>query len=211
MRKPVRGFRNTYEDDGDGPLHRIMSGIARLLALLGGGVLVSLITLTCLSVVGRLLNTIGHADMFKTTLSGVGDFFKLFGPINGDYELVEAGIALAIFLFLPWCQLNRKHATVELLTNAFPRSLNRLLSLLWEAVFAGAILLIAWRLVVGMSDKMRYGETTFLLQMPVWWAFAACSFAAFFASLVAVYCVYLRAAETASGSAAQVDEGGFDV
>ena len=118
---------------------------------------------------------------------------------------------LAIFLFLPWCQLNRKHATVELLTNAFPRSLNRLLSLLWEAVFAGAILLIAWRLVVGMSDKMRYGETTFLLQMPVWWAFAACSFAAFFASLVAVYCVYLRAAETASGSAVQVDEGGFDV
>ncbi|MEP1207709.1 MAG: TRAP transporter small permease [Rhizobiaceae bacterium] len=192
-------------------MHRIITGIARTLAIVGGAVLVTLIALTCLSVVGRILNSVGHSDFVKTTLPVAGDFFKAFGPINGDYELVEAGIALAIFLFLPWCQLNRKHATVELLTPIFPKMFNRLLSLLWETVFALAILLITWRLSIGMSDKMRYGETTFLLQMPVWWAFAACTIAGFFASLVAVYCVYQRVVERTKGDPALPGSGGMDV
>lgn len=192
-------------------MHRIMSGIARSLAILGGAVLVALISLTCLSVIGRILNSIGHSQFFKTSGSTLGDYFKFFGPINGDYELVEAGIALAIFLFLPWCQLTRKHATVELLTAVFPKAVNKCLSLLWEIVFAAVIVLITWRLYVGMSDKMRYGETTFLLQMPVWWAFAACTIAAFFASLVALYCAYLRTVETIVGETKHPREGGIEV
>ena len=192
-------------------MHRIITGIARTLAIFGGAVLVALVTLTCLSVIGRIVNSIGHSDFVKTTLPVAGDFFKAFGPINGDYELVEAGIALTIFLFLPWCQLNRKHATVELLTPAFPKAVNHLLNLLWELVFALAILLITWRLYVGMSDKMRYGETTFLLQMPVWWAFAACTIAGFFASLVALYCVYQRLVETRKGTTQPSESGGMEV
>lgn len=189
-------------------MHRIMSGLARVLAILGGTVLVSLIALTCLSVIGRILNSIGHSQFFKTTSPVIGDIFKVFGPINGDYELVEAGIALAIFLFLPWCQLNRKHATVELITSIVPASVNHLLNILWEVILTLTTLLITWRIFVGMNDKMRYGETTFLLQMPVWWAFAACTLAAFFASLVAIYCIYLRVTETASGEIMRENAGG---
>ncbi|NKB53424.1 MAG: TRAP transporter small permease subunit [Rhizobiaceae bacterium] len=188
-----------------------MNGLARILAILGGAVLISLIALTCLSVIGRILNSIGHSQYVEATVPFIGDFLKAFGPINGDYELVEAGIALAIFLFLPWCQLNRKHATVELLSSMVPTSFNHLLNILWEVVLTLTTLLITWRIYVGMSDKMRYGETTFLLQMPVWWAFAACTFAAFCASIVAIYCVYLRVTETAPGDSSHQSEGGMGV
>lgn len=194
--------------DGGNRVHRIMSSIARGLAIFGGAVLVTLVALTCLSVVGRILNSIGHSAFFTSTTPTIGDVFKRFGPINGDYELIEAGIALAIFLFLPWCQLNRGHATVELLTSLIPKAANRLLDLVWEVVFALAMLLITWRIFVGMSDKMRYGETTFLLQMPVWWAFSACTIAAFFASLVCVYSVSLRLTDFVNGQdAADAQKG----
>lgn len=36
-----------------------------------------------------------------------------------------------------------------------------------------AAVLIAWRLYLGMTDKLRYGETTFIMQLPVWWGYAA--------------------------------------
>ena len=87
-------------------------------------------------------------------------------------------------------------------------SANRGLALFWELVFAAALALITWRLIVGMGDKMRYGETTFLLQMPVWWAFAACSIAAVLASIVAVYCVYLRGRESFANQQMASDPGG---
>ncbi len=178
---------------GGATLNRVMTGLARLLAILGGLVLITLIAITCLSVLGRIANSIGHSDFIANYLAFAGGFFRAFGPINGDYELVEAGIALAIFLFLPWCQLNRGHATVELFTSYFPQGMNRFLALFWEALFAFVIILITWRLSVGMSDKMRYEETTFLLQMPVWWAYAVCSIAAVFASIIALYSVWLHA------------------
>ena len=185
-----------------------MTGLAKALAIVGGLVLITIVVLTCLSVIGRIFNGIGHADFVENNLLFLVPFFRIFGPINGDYELVEVGIALAIFLFLPWCQLNRGHATVELFTAKFPPLINRWLALLWEVVFAATILLITWRLYVGMTDKMRYGETTFLLQMPVWWAFAACSIAAVLASLVSVYTVYLRTRETFSDQPLTPDVGG---
>jgi hypothetical protein len=39
------------------------------------------------------------------------------------------------------------------------------------------LILISWRLYEGLLSKMSNGETTFLLQFPIWWAYAA-SFAA---------------------------------
>ena len=62
----------------------------------------------------------------------------------------------------------------------------------WEVVLTAVILLIAWRLFEGMQDKMRFGETTFLLQFPVWWSYAASFTAAVVAAIVALYCAGAR-------------------
>jgi hypothetical protein len=39
-----------------------------------------------------------------------------WSPIRGDFELVELGTGFAVFAFLPWVQINRQHASVEILT-----------------------------------------------------------------------------------------------
>lgn len=191
-------------------VQRLMTSLARAMALLGGLVLISLVILTCLSILGRIANTLGHADSIEAMLPFLVGPLRALGPINGDYELVEAGIAFAIFAFLPWCQLNRGHANVEVLTGFFPRVANRFLAALWEIIFALVILLITWRISVGMSDKMRYGETTFLLQMPVWWAFAICTAAAVVASVVAIYSAWLHTQELFQTPSSQPPSGSAD-
>ena len=67
---------------------------AKAFALCGGGVLIMLSILTILSVFGRTINAYG------------------FGPIQGDFELVEHGTAFVVFCSLPYCQLHFGHVAV---------------------------------------------------------------------------------------------------
>ena len=72
-------------------MHRGVELLARTMALIGGIVLCLLIVLTTASVFGRLLNTLMHGPIgiiapdFATFMLELG-----VGPINGDFELVEA-------------------------------------------------------------------------------------------------------------------------
>lgn len=178
---------------------RLMDRLARFMAILGGLVLTALIATVCVSILGRGLDTLGHADWLATAAPWLAGLLKAAGPVTGDYELVEAGVAFAIFAFLPITQLHGGHATVDIFTSALPRRPNRVLTALWEIALSGAILIITWRLFEGLSDKHRYGETTFMLQFPVWWAYAASFGAACVASAVAVYCAVARVAGLITG------------
>lgn len=178
---------------------RSVKAASQMLAVLGGVVLLALIVLTCVSVAGRGLNSLGHAQFVSDNLPAVAGLLTRLGPIQGDFELVEAGVAFAIFAFLPLCQLNGAHAVVDVFTSQFPARFNQTLAAFWEIVLAAVIVLIAWRLFVGMQSKLSYSETTFLLQFPVWWSYAASFFAAFVAAIVAVYCACARVAEVLTG------------
>ena len=176
-------------------MHTFIHRLSRIMALIGGGVLLLLVLLTCLSVIGRSINTIGHYDFVQENLGFLSAILIKFSPINGDYEIVEAGIAFAILAFFPWCMVNRGHATVDIFTAFLPVTGNRFLAFVWEVIFVVALVVISWRLYVGTTDKMRYGETTFLLETPVWWGYAACFAASLVAALVAVYSMYMRGRE----------------
>ena len=78
-------------------MNKFIYGVSRGLAWFGALVLTALATISVLSIVGRAFAFAG------------------LGPIRGDFELVEAGTALAVFCFLPWCHLRRGHATVDML------------------------------------------------------------------------------------------------
>lgn len=173
---------------------KLVDRLARFMAILGGIVLTALIVLVCLSVLGRGGNTFGHSDFLTGLAPGFADWLIAtgVGPITGDFELVEAGIAFAIFAFLPLCQLYGGHATVDIFTSKLPTRINTVIIAFWEVVLTAVILLIAWRLFEGMQDKMRFGETTFLLQFPVWWSYAASFTAAVVAAIVALYCAGAR-------------------
>lgn len=178
-----------------------MMGLARFMAVVGGIVLSLLILLTCVSIAGRLLNGFFHGAF----MTGIAPEFSKWmidigvGPVNGDFELVEAGVAFAIFAFIPLCQITAGHASVDVLATSFPRGVNRFLRMVTEIAFAAALVLIAWRLFEGMMSKKSYGETTFLLQFPIWWAYAASFAASVVAAVVGVYMAAVRTIEFFTG------------
>jgi TRAP-type C4-dicarboxylate transport system permease small subunit len=182
-------------------MYALMDWLARLFARLGGAVLSALIVLTCLSIVGRALNSILHADSIQSFMPGMANALLAagVGPINGDFELVEAGMAFAIFAFLPLCQLNGAHASVDIFTSKLPQRVNLVLRTVIEIVFAAVLVLIAWQLMEGMQSKRASGQTTFLIQFPIWWAYMVSLTGATVAAVVAVYVAATRVIETVTG------------
>lgn len=178
-------------------MQRFMNALARGMAMLGGAVLTFLILLTCLSVLGRAINTLLHSSFAESILGGLTKTLldTGVGPITGDFELVEAGIAFSIFAFIPFCQITAGHASVDIFTSALPVRVNRFISMVAEILFALVLILIAWRLYDGMLSKMRYNETTFLLQFPIWWAYAISFVASIVSAMVSVYMAVVRIAE----------------
>lgn len=182
-------------------MQNFINALAQTMAVLGGLVLAALILLICLSVLGRGANTFAHWDTIETAAPGVSAFLLGAGvaPVPGDFEIVEAAIAFSIFAFLPLCQLKSAHATVDVFTSFLPDRVNIGLKAFWEVALCAAILLITWRLGLGLVDKLNNGETTLLLGFPQWWAFAASLVAALVASIVAVYCAYQRSLASLRG------------
>ena len=177
-------------------MHKLMRNLARTMAVIGGVVLTILIFITCISVLGRALNTVLHGwvgDIIPTASKWLLDMGV--GPILGDFELVEAGVAFAIFAAIPLCQITAGHASVDFVTRQLPDWLDRFLKMITDIVFAAVLVLIAWRLFEGMMSKRSYGETTFLLQFPIWWAYAASLFGAVMAAISGVYVGCVRVIE----------------
>ena len=193
-------------------MHKLMMALAKFMAILGGIVLTALIVLTCVSVLGRSLNGVFHSDVMERIAPGFSKWMIDIGvgPVNGDFELVEAGVAFAIFAFIPLCQITAGHASVDVFANMFPRWLDRILRTVTEVVFALVLILIAWRLYEGMLSKLQYQETTFLIQFPIWWAYAASLVGAIVSSIVGVYMAGVRLVELFTGQILIADGAGAD-
>jgi TRAP-type C4-dicarboxylate transport system permease small subunit len=160
-------------------LEKFVTNIARWTAMAGGLVLVAITLITVVSITGRAFVAAG------------------LGPVPGDFELVEAGTAFAVFSFLPWCLINRGHASVEIFTVSFPQLANRLIDLVTHILMLAVALLITWRHLDGTLDKYGNGETTFILQFPLWWAYAASLVGAFIFIIVAAFCLLRSLGELA--------------
>jgi TRAP-type C4-dicarboxylate transport system permease small subunit len=166
-------------------LGHLIGGLARTLALAGGLVLVGLVVLTVASVAGRSLIAFG------------------LRPVSGDFELVEAGCAFAIFAFLPWCQYQGGHVTVDILSDRFSPRIQMLLTLVGNLLMTVVAALLAWRLYLGTLEKQLYLETTFILQMPVWWGYALALIGAVLFVLVAAYTVWRSLNRVLQGGGAE--------
>jgi TRAP-type C4-dicarboxylate transport system permease small subunit len=136
-------------------MNKFIYGLSRAMAWLGAVVLTLIALMSVVSIIGR-------------ALSGLG-----LGPVPGDFELVEAGTALAVFCFLPWCHLKGGHAVVDMLWNSYPPAMKRVLVVLSDALMFIVWVLLVWRMSVAMGEYRHNNEVTFILQMPVWWGYAA--------------------------------------
>lgn len=171
------------------------------MAVLGGIMLSLLILLTCASIVGRALNGALHGDWAEAWIPGLAATLLEagIGPVLGDFELTEAGMAFAIFAFLPWCHLTGGHADVDIFTDRLGPGANRVLSVVISLVFAAVLVLLAWQLGAGTLSKYRSGQTTYLIQFPIWWAYALALFAAWVAAIVGIYVAVARIIEATTG------------
>ncbi|WP_439120908.1 TRAP transporter small permease [Marivita sp.] len=163
-------------------LQIIVELIARVLALVGGAVLLCIIVLTCVSIIGRALVP----------------FDIGLGPIRGIYDMTEIGMAAAIFAFLPWAQFNEAHARVDLFQPVMPKTMDRFLDLAFNLAMLVVAAVGTWRLYLGMQDKLSFGETTLIAQIPVWQGYAASLLGAVGFIMVAAFCV-LRSGRRMAG------------
>ena len=106
---------------------RLEQAVERLciwVAVAGGLGLLAATVVTCVSILLKLLRrTLDAANLNIAALENVR-------PILGEEEIVQYGVALALFAALPYVMFAKGHITVDLFKSAFGARLNHLLDLL---------------------------------------------------------------------------------
>lgn len=160
---------------------RVLNEVAQWMAVAGGTLLAGLSALTIASVTGRAFIWAG------------------LGPVPGDFELMEAGCAFAVFSFLPWCQLRRGHVTVDVFITWLPLRHQEALSVIGNALMTVAAVVVALQFQSGLMDKLKYPETTFILEFPIWWGYAASLPGAWLFAIVCAYTVWRSLNDSLAG------------
>ncbi|MBL8327643.1 MAG: TRAP transporter small permease [Rubrivivax sp.] len=133
-------------------MNLLLRRLALVFALVGSGVAMLTGLMTVVSVAGRA---------------------AIAEPIPGDVELTQFGIALAISLGLPWCQLRGANIIVDFFTQrAAPRT-QRWLDGIGALLLAIMCALLAWRTSVGAMSVREAQEQSMILELPMWWAYAS--------------------------------------
>jgi TRAP-type C4-dicarboxylate transport system permease small subunit len=96
-----------------------------------------------------------------------------YGSINGDFELVQIGVALSVFCFLPLTQARRGNIVVDTFTGWLPPRVTRTIDAFWDFVYAAFMALVAWCLMNGARDALASGLNSAMLGLPLWPVFAA--------------------------------------
>ena len=97
--------------------------------------------------------------------------FLLGKPLPGDFELTQILVAVAVFSFLPYCQLTNANVTADLFTaGAGPRAVAAL-GVLAALLALGVSVVLTWRTWAGMLDYRQFVETTAILKIPIWTAY----------------------------------------
>ena len=147
-------------------MHAVFRRIALWFALAGGAAACGLALLTVVSVVMR-------AAVSK--------------PVPGDVELMQMGIALCISLYLPWCQLTRANIIVDFFTEKLAPRPQRALDGIGSLLLAVMCLLLAARTAAGAQAVLDAGETTMIIGLPMWWAYAMLAPGLALTALIAIW------------------------
>ena len=118
-------------------------------ALVGGLILLSVVSLNIGSIIGGIM--LIH--------------------VRGDFELTQIGVAVAVFCFLPYCQLHKHNVTADIFTFWANNKTILLLRISGAVVALLFSILLLWRMTDGMLDQKKYDYTTAILQFPIWMAF----------------------------------------
>lgn len=133
------------------PVGRRLFHLCRGFAIGGGGVLLLITLMSVASIASRAIT--GRS-------------------LLGDFELVQLGCAVAVTAFLPWGQLRRSHVRVDFFTTGLGRRTCRTLDGSGAVLLAACAAVLAWRITIGTIDLRHSGESSMLLGVPIWLAYA---------------------------------------
>jgi TRAP-type C4-dicarboxylate transport system permease small subunit len=166
------------------PVGRVLFDVSRALAVFGGLVLFAMAWLTAVSVTGRA---------------------AMSAPILGDFELVSIGTGVAIFAFLPYCQITRSNVIVDFFMVAAPTRVKTVCDAIGGLFYLVIGALLTWRLILGGLDMYRYSERTMTINFPRWTTFPVSVLLMMFLVVVVAYTIWRSIAETRAGRFFDVD------
>ena len=129
---------------------RVLYWLAAALAVVGGLVLAGMALLTGVSVAGRA---------------------AFSAPVPGDFELVAIGTGLAVFAFLPYCQLTRGNVLVDFFMAHAPSRAKLACDIVGGVLYLVIGALLTWRMIFGGIDMYNYAEVSMTINFPRWTTF----------------------------------------
>lgn len=130
---------------------RAVERASRACAMLGGVLFMLMAVMTVASVIGRAA--------FAT-------------PVPGDVEMTQYAVAVAISACLPYCLFSGGNLIVDFFTTNASVRLKRILDVIGAVTLALAMALFAWRTFAGLIAVRAAAETSMVISMPLWWAYA---------------------------------------
>jgi TRAP-type C4-dicarboxylate transport system permease small subunit len=130
------------------PVGRALLQTTKALAIVGGMICTALALMVTVSVTGRYL--------FST-------------PIRGDFDLLAIFTGVAIFTFLPYCQMVRGNVIVDFFTNNLAPSKKAALDAFGTFLYLVIAVLFTWRLYEGMLQFRASGEVIASYDFYRWW------------------------------------------
>lgn len=106
-------------------------------------------------------------------VAAAGALSKLFlgGGFSFEHELVRYFVGIAIFAFLPYCQLVQGNISVDIFTSGMSERAKVLMAG-FSSLFALAFSILMLRqMSLGMGSYIRFPEITPVLRIPLWTAF----------------------------------------
>jgi TRAP-type C4-dicarboxylate transport system permease small subunit len=91
--------------------------------------------------------------------------------VPGDFEMTEIGVAVAVFMFLPYTQLTGANVTVDIFTARAGRKFSATMGLVSSIIALLFSILLLWRMYEGMLDLRSYDEVTGIIGFPIWTSF----------------------------------------
>lgn len=128
--------------------------VCRVIAIVGGFLVLVVGVLVCVSVASR----------------------KLFNnAIPGDFEFVQMATAVAVFAFLPLAQARRVNIVVDVFSGGWSERTRRLVDAAWDVVFAAMMGVIGYCMINGSIEAFATNTTSMVLQLPIWPAILTCT------------------------------------
>ncbi len=130
-----------------GRFGHILLTTARWFAFAGGGLFIGVVIMSIVSIVGR----------------------KLFSaPVPGDVEILQMAAAVASATFFAYCHLMRGDVKVDFFTAPMSSSRRNFLDATGSLLLGLVGALLAWRSWVGAMSLKEVGESSAILELPVW-------------------------------------------